>query len=169
MTTTNFNSAQYPSPSELNTPAADTPAPTPSVAGNPFRSLPEWIGRTPDSAVPPRVRLRVFQRYAGRCQCGCNRLIRPGEAWECEDTIAIINGGQRRESNLKPWLAEHHKAKTKQDVAEKSRVYRKAAKHAGVELKPRQKIQSRGFAKFEAQRTASRPIRKWSPSIEAEQ
>lgn len=96
------------------------------------RALPEWIAKTPDSAVPPRVRLRVFQRYDGCCQCGCGRKIRPGEAWDCEDTIAIINGGERRESNLKPWLNEHHPKKTAQDVAEKSRVYRKAAKHAGI-------------------------------------
>ncbi len=97
-----------------------------------MRALPEWIGRSPDSTVPPRVRIRVFQRYDGRCQCGCNRLIRPGEAWDCEDTIALINGGERRESNLKPWLTEHHKGKTRADVAEKSRVYRKRAKHIGI-------------------------------------
>jgi 5-methylcytosine-specific restriction protein A len=96
------------------------------------RSLPEWIGRTPDSAVPPRVRVRIFDRYEGRCQCGCNRKIMAGEKWDCEDTIAIINGGERRESNLKPWLSEHHPKKTAADVAEKSRVYRKRAKHLGV-------------------------------------
>ena len=77
----------------------------------------------------------MFKRYGGRCQCGCDRLIRPGEAWDAEDTIAIINGGQRRESNLKPWLKEHHPKKTKLDVAEKSRVYRKAANHIGVKLR----------------------------------
>jgi 5-methylcytosine-specific restriction protein A len=96
------------------------------------RALPEWIGLSPDAAVPPRVRVRIFDRYDGRCQCGCNRKIMAGERWDAEDTIAIINGGQRRESNLKPWLVEHHKIKTKADVAEKSRVYRKRAKHIGV-------------------------------------
>lgn len=99
------------------------------------RALPEWIGKTPDAAVPPRVRLRIFLRYDGRCQCGCNRIIRPGEDWQCEDTVAIINGGERRESNLKPWLTEHHKGKTRRDVAEKSRVYRKATKHVGIKLR----------------------------------
>lgn len=99
------------------------------------REIPEWIGRSADSAVPPRVRVRIFQRYGGRCCCGCNRPIRPGEAWQCEDTIALINGGERRESNLKPWLAEHHKTKTRTDVAEKSKVYRKTAKHIGVSLR----------------------------------
>jgi 5-methylcytosine-specific restriction protein A len=124
------------------------------------RSVPEWIGKTSDSAVPPRVRLRIFLRYEGRCQCGCNRLIRPGEAWECEDTIALINGGERRESNLKPWLKGHQKEKTAADVAEKSRVYRKAAKHRGITTK-RAKIVSRGFAKSPPQRKASAPIEKW--------
>lgn len=100
------------------------------------RALPEWIGSSPDASVPPRVRVRIFDRYGGRCQCGCNRMIRAGEKWECEDTIAIINGGERRESNLKPWLAEHHKTKTAADVAEKSMVYRKRSKHLG-QKKPR--------------------------------
>lgn len=100
-----------------------------------FRTVEEWIGKTPDSTVPPRVRDRVFTRYNGRCQCGCNREIRPGEAWDAEDTIAIINGGQRRESNLKPWLSEHHPKKTALDVAEKSRVYHKRAKHRGIDLR----------------------------------
>lgn len=121
------------------------------------RALPEWIGKTPDSAVPPRVRLRVFDRYGGRCQCGCNREIRPGESWDCEDTVALVNGGERRESNLKPWLTEHHKIKTRADVAEKANVYRKRAKHFGATAK-RQKIKSAGFRKSEPQRTASRPI-----------
>jgi 5-methylcytosine-specific restriction protein A len=121
------------------------------------RALPEWIGKSPDSAVPPRVRLRVFDRYEGRCQCGCNRKIMAGERWDCEDTIALINGGERRESNLKPWLTEHHKGKTAQDVAEKSKVYRKRAKHLGIKSS-RQKIQSAGFRRPAPQRTASRPI-----------
>ena len=100
------------------------------------RALPEWIGKTPDSNPPPRVRLRVFQRYDGRCQCGCNRKILAGEKWELEDTKALINGGESRESNFKPWLAEHHKGKTKQDVAIKSKTYRMGRRHAGIR-KPR--------------------------------
>lgn len=96
------------------------------------RQLKEWVGKTDDTKVPPRVRVRVFDRYGGRCQCGCSREIKSGEAWDCEDTVAIINGGERRESNLKPWLREHHKVKTAADVAEKSKVYRKRVKHLGI-------------------------------------
>lgn len=130
------------------------------------RTLPEWIGKNDDSAIPPRVRVRIFDRYEGRCQCGCNRKITAGESWDCEDTKAIINGGERRESNLKPWLSEHHKVKTKADVAEKSRNYRKRAKHIGV-FAPRQKIQGAGFRKSAPQNSASRPLRRKSelPSV----
>lgn len=124
------------------------------------REIPEWIGKSADSVVPPRVRVRIFQRYGGRCCCGCNRPIRPGESWDAEDTVAIINGGERRESNLKPWLSEHHKTKTRADVAEKSKVYRKTAKHIGI-IGPKRKIQSRGFDRVAPQRRASSPIEKW--------
>lgn len=96
------------------------------------RAVPEWIGKGPDSNPPPRVRLRVFDRYEGRCQCGCNRKILAGEAWDLEDTIAIVNGGERRESNFKPWLKEHHKGKTARDVREKSIVRRKRMKSLGI-------------------------------------
>ena len=95
------------------------------------RLLPEWIGKTPDSLVPPRVRLRVFDRCDGRCGC-CNRKIMAGEAWDLEHTIAIINGGEHRESNMRPWLSEHHKEKTRTDVAEKSAIYGKRLKHVGI-------------------------------------
>lgn len=96
------------------------------------RAVPEWIGKTDDTPVPPRVRLRVFERFDGHCQCGCNRKIMVGEAWDCEDEIALINGGERRENNLRPFLREHHHEKTKADVAIKSKTYRVRGKHFGL-------------------------------------
>lgn len=54
-----------------------------------------------------------------------------------------------------------HKEKTAQDVAEKSRNYRKRAKHVGAISPTRQKIQSRGFAETAPQRKASSPVNKW--------
>lgn len=97
------------------------------------RTLPEWIGRTPDTAPPPHVRLRVFQRYGGKCQCGCFRRIRSGESWDCDHEIALINGGENHERNLRPVLSAHHQDKTASDVAEKSKVYAVALKHAGLD------------------------------------
>lgn len=95
-----------------------------------------WCGKTDDTRPPPRVCLRVFLRFNGTCQCGCGRRIRPGEAWQLDHVDALINGGRNDESNLQPLLTEHHKNKTRADVAEKSKTASKRMAHLGI--KPRQ-------------------------------
>jgi len=102
-----------------------------------MREVPEWVGKDGNSAIPPRVRLRQFERDGGRCQCGCGILIRPGDEWETDHLIAIANGGANAESNLRTILKAHHKEKTAADVAEKSRVYRKRSKHIGLKKSSR--------------------------------
>lgn len=99
------------------------------------RTVPEWSAKTDDAGIPPRVRLRVFDRFGGVCQCGCTRKITAGEAWDCDHIVALINGGEHRESNLRPLITAHHKDKTREDVAEKSRVYQRRASHLGVAKK----------------------------------
>lgn len=91
-----------------------------------------WFGLTDDAKPPPRVYLRVFVKFDGKCQCGCNRKIAPGEHWQLDHVVALINGGSNSESNLQPLITEHHKNKTRADMAEKSRTYRKRAKHLGI-------------------------------------
>ena len=98
------------------------------------RSTDEWIGKTLDSAIPPRVRARVFLAHDGRCHIS-RRKIGPADKWDCDHIIAIINGGENRESNLAPALKDKHREKTARDVAEKSKVARIRAKHLG--LKPK--------------------------------
>lgn len=100
------------------------------------RSVPEWVGRNPDSAIPPRVRLRIFSRHNGICYLS-GRKIRPGDIWDVDHIVALCNGGQHVESNLAPVLRDKHKEKSAADVAEKSRVYRRKARHLG--LKPRRR------------------------------
>lgn len=99
------------------------------------RSTEEWIGATPDAPVPPRVCDRQFLRDDGKCQCGCGLKIRPGDKWETDHKVALINGGENRESNLTTLLAGHHKKKTAGDVAEKSKIARIRMKHNGVKRK----------------------------------
>lgn len=95
------------------------------------RSLDEWIGATDDSRIPPRVRLRVWEREKGICWIS-GRKIMPGEPWDLDHKIALINGGEHRESNLFPALRDKHREKTKADVAEKSAAARQRAKHLGI-------------------------------------
>lgn len=125
-----------------------------------MRSLPEWIGATPDAKIPPRVRLRIFETNWGKCHIS-GRRIQAGEPWDCDHVVALVNGGEHRESNLAPALRDKHREKTAQDVAEKAIVYRKRAKHLGL-MPKRHKIQSAGFRKVAPQRTASRPIERRS-------
>ena len=95
------------------------------------RSVPEWIGKTADTPIPPRVKIRVFERYGGKCHIS-GRKIMPGDAWECDHVIALANGGQNRESNLAPALKDKHREKTAQDVKTKSKIARIRAKRLGV-------------------------------------
>ena len=95
------------------------------------RSVPEWRGKTDDTPVPPRVRLRVLDRAAHRCD-KCLRLIIAGMKWHCDHKVALVNEGENRESNLQVLCALCHLHKTAEDVAEKSRVVRKRLKHLGI-------------------------------------
>lgn len=95
------------------------------------RSVPEWIGKTDDTPVPDRVKLRVFMAHDGVCHIA-GRKIRPGEPWDAEHVVAIINGGQNRESNLAPALRSKHPEKTARDMAQKSATYRARKSNLGI-------------------------------------
>lgn len=95
------------------------------------RSVPEWIGKTDDEAIPLRVRIRVFERYHAHCYRS-GRPIRVGDRWALDHIIALANGGQHRETNLAPILLDSHKAKTKEDLALKSKIYRKKTAFLGL-------------------------------------
>lgn len=108
-----------------------------------MRSLPEWIGATDDTPIPPRVKLRVFEKYGGVCHIS-SRRIRAGEPWDAEHVVALCNGGQNRESNLAPALRAAHPKKTAADLAIKSKTARMAKKHAGIKS-PKRTIPGRKF------------------------
>ena len=110
-----------------------------------MRSVPEWIGKTDDEKVPPRVRLRIFDAYGGACYLS-GRKIRAGDRWDLDHIKALSAGGEHRESNLAPALVEAHKEKTKADVAIKAKTDRVRKKHLGIWKGSGRKIQSRGFA-----------------------
>lgn len=95
------------------------------------REVEEWIGASPDTAIPKRVRLRVFERCGGRCHIS-GRKIMPGDKWDMDHVVALVNGGENRESNLAPALSTEHKIKTAADVAQKSKERRVRAKHIGL-------------------------------------
>lgn len=95
------------------------------------RTVPEWRGKNPDSAIPPRVRLRVFEAHGGVCAL-TGQKIRPGDEWDLDHKTALANGGEHRETNLHPVLRTAHREKTKADVALKAKADRVRKKHLGI-------------------------------------
>lgn len=96
------------------------------------RALPEWIGKTDDSAIPDRVKLRVHAKAEGCCsKCGVETLT-----GQYDHAISLVLGGQNRESNLQFLCVPCHKAKTRLDVKLKAKVARVRKRHLGIK-KPR--------------------------------
>lgn len=97
------------------------------------RPVPEWVAKAPGAPIPPRVKARIVLAQDGICACGCGvRLGLAGERIEFDHTIALILGGENRESNLRALRAPCHKAKTRADVAQKSTEARKRNKALGL-------------------------------------
>lgn len=115
----------------------------------------EWFGKSDDHRAPGSVRLRVFDRESGKCHL-CNLLI-TDRKWDLDHETALINGGENRESNLKPAHRSCHKKKTAADVAEKAKVAAVRAKHVGAAVPTTRPLQSRNtFSKPDKQRQPSK-------------
>jgi hypothetical protein len=98
------------------------------------RALEEWVGKTDDTAIPPRVKVRVFAKHHGHCPICTLKIV--GKLTPAFDHIAaLINGGENRESNIQLLCSECHKTKTRSDVREKSQFYQKTAKRLNVRKK----------------------------------
>lgn len=108
------------------------------------RSVNEWIGKNDDTEAPDRVRLRVFTRCKGRCH-RCGRKIGPADKWTLEHLLALVLGGQNRESNLGITCSWCLPEKNAEDQAAKSKIARISKKHLGLD-KPKRKWPSRPFS-----------------------
>ncbi|MEJ8476441.1 HNH endonuclease [Roseibium algae] len=111
------------------------------------RSLPEWIGKTPDSQPPDRVRDRIFIRAGGICHISGIK-IRPGMKWQAEHIKPLSMGGENRESNLAPALTEAHKVKTKEEAAARSKADRIRRKMNGTERRKTSPMPGSKSSKF---------------------
>jgi 5-methylcytosine-specific restriction endonuclease McrA len=96
-----------------------------------MRSVEEWVGKTDDSKIPDRVRIRVFEKYRGICYRSGVKIM-PGDDWDCDHIIALANGGRHAEDNLAPILRLPHRAKTKEDRKIQSRIYKVRKRHLGL-------------------------------------
>jgi 5-methylcytosine-specific restriction endonuclease McrA len=95
------------------------------------RSVPEWIGKTDDTPVPPRVKERVAHKFNDCCQ-QCARRIGGKLRAEYDHVIPLCLGGENRESNLALVCNECHLGKTRLDVKLKAKVARVRKRHLGI-------------------------------------
>lgn len=95
------------------------------------RERDEWIGKTDDTAVPPRVKDRIL-RDADDCCVRCTRKMGGKLRPEFDHITPLILGGPNRQSNLQVLCNECHGAKTKLDVKLKSKVARVRQKTFGI-------------------------------------
>ena len=91
------------------------------------RSVKEWNEPNHDKPIPRRVKLRAKSRANNTCQnCGVR-----AERGDADHIVALINGGAHSEKNLQ-WLCVNcHRAKSKADVALKSRAAKRQISVAG--------------------------------------
>lgn len=123
------------------------------------RTVPEWIGKSDDHRAPGKVRDRIMAREGNRCHL-CTREIVSGEKWDLDHVVALINGGENREANLKPAHRKCHVEKTAADVAEKAKTAAKRMRHLNIRPAPAKPIQSAPFPK-----TAKAERRQTKPSL----
>lgn len=123
------------------------------------RSVPEWIAKHDDQKIPPRVKLRIFEREDGVCHL-TGQKIKPGDKWDADHKIPLILGGEHRESNLFPALRKPHQEKTKAEMAVKSKIAKVKQKHIGIRTAPIKKLSGPGFPKTEkaARRQVKPPL-----------
>ena len=116
------------------------------ASGTTARAVAEWIGATPDTPLPDRVFLRIWDRQGGKCAKTGARLY-PGNFIK-EHVKPLWAGGENRESNIALYLATESKVKTKIEAGQKAKADRVKKKH--LLPKPKSKLPSRPFGQWYA-------------------
>ena len=111
------------------------------------RTVPEWQGKTPDSRIPARVRVRVFQAQDGCCAVCRRKMAVAGEPFEVDHITPLVLGGANAEGNLRALCGPCHKTKTAGDVAQKAKEDRGRKKHIGAH-RPKSTIPGSRASKF---------------------
>lgn len=103
------------------------------------RRIPEWQGKTDDSAIPSEVKLRIWNRAEGHCQI-CTRKILAGEVKHFDHVTPLADGGLHAESNLQIACVACHTDKTAGEATERAKVRAVAKSVLGLKPKAKAKI-----------------------------
>lgn len=122
-----------------------------------MRSLPEWQGATPDAVPPARVKDRILRAHGDAC-AECRRPFDHRMRPEFDHAVALINGGENRESNIRPLCPGCHAPKTASDVRLKVRAAKARKDKFGLQAK-RSKFPTARNGKWKA-KIGKRPERR---------
>ena len=109
------------------------------------RSVEEWVGATPDAAIPARVKLSIFERCGGRCGL-TGKKLGVGE-FDYDHITRLRDGGEHRETNLHVVSRPAHREKTAEENSDGAHWDRVRQKHLGIYPKSKTPLKSRGFQK----------------------
>jgi len=107
------------------------------------RSVKEWVGKTDNHMPPASVRQRILDREGGRCHI-CGGAI-DGKGWHADHVPPLKDGGENRESMIRPAHDKCHRLLTAKQAVERAPIERKKLKHTGAK-RPAGRIRSAGFA-----------------------
>lgn len=128
-----------------------------AFAALPGRPKKEWIGKTETSRVPPDVKLRIVRTW--KSVCHVTGLLITTQTPEFDHVIPLEDGGENRESNIRPALPAGHRVKTAIENSNRDRADRQAKKKLGIE-EEKQKIPTRPKEEKERESKVSKPISK---------
>ena len=122
------------------------------------RSLPEWIGKTDDAMPGKLVRDRLSRAQDDRCALpDCRQPFGPKRRAHCDHILALIDGGENRETNLQMICADCHKVKTSAEATARAKSRDIRAAHI-MAPDSRSRLSGPGFRPSPKQRRASTPI-----------
>ena len=126
------------------------------------RSVSEWIGRTDDTPVPPRVKDRIATNQGDLCA----KCHTPLTTAQCDHIIPLILGGENRETNLQMLCVPCHVGKTRLDVKLKSKVASIRKKRLGLKKKSALSPEVRGIRKRMSGKIErfNRETKEWEPT-----
>lgn len=100
-----------------------------------MRAIEEWRGRTDDSAIPDRVKLRVHLRCGGKCQA-CGRKIDHRNPAAYDHIVPLADSGGHRENNLQVVCNfPCHQVKSAEEAEQRAKLRRVQKKTAGIKRK----------------------------------
>lgn len=126
---------------------------------------PDWIAAR--KAIPERTKAEAWEQADGRCQqCGITCDGYESADYHHDHITPVALGGTNEIENIQILCFTCHAQKTADDLIRIAKADRQGQR-SGRQRKdkkrgnwPKQQLQSAGFRKSEAQRSATRPIQK---------